>query len=237
VTWLPTDHRLGVHALDTLGSVDATRPLSDLEVVRIALSSAYTLTHEADSGLRGISARLRVSPLASRLTMGLTSVERPTVLRIGVPPLGFRRGDMTWVRDLPLDPPGPPGDAVAIHPAAPAHWLDSNWPAVVACLTRDFALGRVPGVSQTVPARVLAVRSSPPREDSTDNPCAGRRDHREWQHGDLAWALTFVTPWDLAADDADDDIVYARRPPHRRAQGVPWWDLGAWLYSESAPRL
>jgi hypothetical protein len=226
VTWLPTDHRLGVHHRDEFGQIDPHRPVADLDVVSLALTGAYTLIRTVESDRHGILPGLCASPLASKLAMDLAS-EQPG----GVPALGFRRGDVSWV-SLLTGLPSVTG-RVTLTPARPEDWLVTNWMAAALALTNSFVLA--PAADR--PFRGWAVRSGlgPPSTSAPSTASLPRT--ASCQLGDLTWAVPYVTPPNADAADPEDDVCAGPELPRRRATDVPWWDLGAWLLSRRPPRV
>jgi hypothetical protein len=230
VTWLPSDHRLGVHQLDELGQIDPNRPMADIDVVSLALRGPYTLIRTAASDRHGMVSGLRASPLASKLAMDLTSDQLG-----GVPALGFRRGDMSWVSLLP-DLPSVT-ERVVLTPAHPEDWLVTNWAAAALALTNRFVLAPTSRPTADQPVRRWSVMSSPgPPSTSVPSTAILRRTVSR-PLGDLTWAVRYVTPSIADADDPEDDAFTQPELPRCRVSGVPWWDIGAWLLSRRPPRL
>ncbi len=230
MTWLPTDHCLGVHHIDELGQIDRDRPMADIDVVSLALSGGYTLIGTADSHRHGIVPGLRISPLVSKLAMDLASV-RPG----GVAALGFRRGDMSWVslqaghaqRYGTRDSDARTSRGLACHElagrrAGPDEQL------------RACARGAAGGGSCS-PTGCRHVESRPTKHLGPQ-PSQLAQD-RFRQLGDLTWAVPYVTPPNADAADPEDDARSRPELPRRRAPDVPWWELGAWLLSRRPPRL
>jgi hypothetical protein len=206
--------------------------MADVEVVRLALQSAYTLVHDPGSGIRGTAPGLVAPLLASRLTIALASDCALSVARAG-----FGRGDLTWVQHLPLEPPDPQKGLVPLAPALPESWLDSNWPAVVAALTRDVVLIHLSPTANSQPMRGVAVLPLVSDASVPGTSSGVLRGIRTRQRGDLRWAVAVATG--LEANDLDGAEDSGSAPPrsHGRRQDIPWWDLGAWHFTGRTPRL
>lgn len=234
MTWMPTDHRLGVCHVDEQGGIDPSRPMADIDVVRLALDGAYTVVHTPETGQRAIMLGLRSPPLASRLTMTLASGTSSSIHE-----LSFHRGDLAWATKAVLGASSlVAAEAVPILPAEPTVWLEANWPAVTAALSHPHVLIPVRRrVSAAAPTARWAVQACSDPLRTTLEARSRTVDSRLHQAGELTWALTFVDHGGDAADEGPRDEVAPGRGAGRRRQWAPWWDLGAWYFDRTRPRI